>query len=72
LLIPKLHIDSLAETDESHTVLLGKLLLLVPKLAKQHGLGSGFRTAIHTGRDGGQEVFHLHLHIIGGGKISHL
>ena len=71
LLIPKLHIDSLATAEESHTALLGKLLLLAPKLAKQHGLDTGFRTAIHTGRDGGQIVFHLHLHIIGGGKISH-
>ena len=70
LLIPKLHIDSLAAADESHTALLGKLLLLAPKLAKQHGLDTGFKTAIHTGRDGGQVVFHLHLHIIGGGKIS--
>ena len=72
LLIPKLHIDSLAMADVSHTELLGKLLLLVPKLAKQHGLDTGFKTAIHTGRNGGQVVFHLHLHIIGGGKISHI
>jgi len=72
LLIPKLHIDSLAATDESHTALLGKLLLLVPMLAKRHGLDSGFKTTIHTGRDGGQVVFHLHLHIMGGGKISPL
>jgi histidine triad (HIT) family protein len=69
LLIPKLHIDSLASADESHTAILGKLLLLAPKLASQHGLASGFKTAIHTGRDGGQVVFHLHLHILGGGKI---
>ncbi len=72
LLIPKLHIDSLATADESQATLLGKLLLLAAKLAKDHGLGSGFRTAIHTGRDGGQIVFHLHLHIIGGSKISTL
>jgi histidine triad (HIT) family protein len=70
LLIPKLHIDSLAAADERHTALLGKLLLLAPKLALLHGLGTGFKTAIHTGRDGGQVVFHLHLHIMGGGKIS--
>jgi histidine triad (HIT) family protein len=69
LLIPKLHIDSLAAADEGHTALLGKLLLLAPKLAKQHGLSTGFKTTVHTGRDGGQVVFHLHLHIMGGGKI---
>jgi len=72
LLIPKLHIDSLAVADERHNSLLGKLLLLAPKLAKQHGLESGFKTTIHTGRDGGQVVFHLHLHIMGGGKIPAL
>ena len=72
LLIPKVHIDSLATADENQAVLLGKLLLLAPKLAKQHSLGSGFKTTIHTGRDGGQVVFHLHLHIMGGGKISPL
>jgi histidine triad (HIT) family protein len=72
LLIPKLHIDSLAVADENHTALLGKLLLLAPKLAKLHGLDTGFKTTIHTGRDGGQVVFHLHLHIMGGGKIAPL
>lgn len=71
LLIPKLHIASLADADSSHQALLGKLLLLAPKLAQQHGLDSGFKTTIHTGRDGGQVVFHLHLHIMGGVKISH-
>ena len=71
LLIPKLHIASLADADASHQALLGKLLLLVPKLAQQHGLNTGFKTTIHTGRDGGQVVFHLHMHIMGGVKISH-
>lgn len=70
LLIPKLHIASLADADSSHQALLGKLLLLAPKLAQQHGLNTGFKTTIHTGRDGGQVVFHLHLHILGGVKIS--
>ena len=71
LLIPKLHIASLADADVSHQALLGKLLLLAPKLALQHGLNTGFKTTIHTGRDGGQVVFHLHMHIMGGVKISH-
>lgn len=71
LLIPRLHIASLAEAEESHAELLGKLLLLAPKIAKQQGLHGGFKTAIHTGRDGGQVVFHLHMHIIGGAKNSH-
>ncbi len=66
LLIPKLHIASLLETEECHQSLLGKMLFLAPQLAKQQGCTDGFRTIINTGRVGGQEVFHLHIHIIGG------
>ena len=66
MLIPKRHVDSLAECDDSHRDVLGKILLLAPKLAKEQGLADGFRTVINTGRGGGQEVFHLHVHVIGG------
>lgn len=69
MVIPKLHLDSLADADGSHEALLGRLLLLAPKLARQLGLENGFRTVINTGRGGGQEVFHLHIHVIGGGMI---
>ncbi len=69
MLIPKLHVASLMEADDSHAALLGKMLLLVPRLAKEQGLDNGFRTVINTGKGGGQEVFHLHIHIIGGGNI---
>jgi len=68
LLIPKAHVDSLAHCDGTHQAMLGKLLLLAPKLAREHGLDSGFRTMINTGRGGGQEVDHLHLHVFGGGE----
>lgn len=69
MLIPKLHLDSLAQAEEQHTVLLGKMLLLAPRLAREQGLEKGFRTVINTGKGGGQEVFHLHIHVIGGGLI---
>lgn len=69
MLIPKLHIASLQQADGSHAALLGKMLLLAPKLAQEQGLHNGFRTVINTGEGGGQEVFHLHIHIIGGGRI---
>jgi len=69
MLIPKLHLMSLAEAKEAHTDLLGRMLLLLPRLAKEHGLKNGFRTVINTGKGGGQEVFHLHIHVIGGGNI---
>jgi histidine triad (HIT) family protein len=68
LLIPKVHVDSLAHCGEAHRDVLGKMLLLAPKLAREHGLDAGFRTMINTGHGGGQEVFHLHLHVFGGGE----
>lgn len=67
LIVPKLHTESLLYCDATHQALLGKILLLAPKLAKQQGL-NGFRTMINTGREGGQEVFHLHVHVFGGGQ----
>lgn len=69
MLIPKLHLASLAEAQVLHQALLGRMLLLAPGLAKEQGLLDGFRTVINTGRGGGQEVFHLHVHVIGGGNI---
>lgn len=69
MLVPKLHVVSLLEADASHAALLGKMLLLAPKLAKEQGLDNGFRTVINSGKGGGQEVFHLHVHVIGGGNI---
>lgn len=68
MIIPKAHVASLADCDESHQQVLGKILLLAPKLAGDQGLADGFRTIINTGKGGGQEVFHLHVHIIGGTK----
>ncbi|WP_374354277.1 histidine triad nucleotide-binding protein [Chitinimonas sp.] len=67
LLVPKRHIDSLLSAQASDHALLGKLLALAPELARQQGLGDGFRTMINTGLAGGQSVFHLHLHVFGGG-----
>jgi histidine triad (HIT) family protein len=67
LIVPKLHLDSLIACEEKHQALLGKMLLLAPKLAQKQGL-KGFKTVINTGREGGQEVFHLHIHVLGGGN----
>jgi histidine triad (HIT) family protein len=69
MLVPKLHIASLAEVEDAHTALLGRMLLLASRLAREQGLENGFRTVINTGKGGGQEVFHLHIHVIGGGII---
>lgn len=67
MIVPKLHVASLADCDTNQQALLGKMLLLAPKLAKEQGL-NGFRTMINTGHEGGQEVFHLHVHVFGGGQ----
>ena len=69
LLVPKLHIETLKDCAPDHQALLGKMLLLAPKLAADQGL-VGFKTLINTGREGGQEVFHLHMHVFGGGAAS--
>lgn len=68
LVVPKAHVASLAECSSEHEAMLGKLLTLGARLAKEQGLDTGFRTMINTGKDGGQEVFHLHIHIFGGGS----
>lgn len=67
LLVPKRHIESLLTTRAEDSALLGKLLTLAPQLAREQGLAEGFRTMINTGEKGGQSVFHLHLHVFGGG-----
>ncbi len=65
LIIPKKFIPTLADATELDTAILGKMLALVPVLAKEQGLSEGFRTAINTGVLGGQEVYHLHIHVFG-------
>ena len=68
LLVPKAHIGSLYETDPSHAPLLGRMLGLTGQIAREQGATDGFRTIVNTGRVGGQEVYHLHIHVIGGPK----
>jgi histidine triad (HIT) family protein len=75
LVIPKQHISTLSDVTDEHTALLGRMLALAPRLAKDHGVDvrgtgdhatGGFKTLINSGPDGGQEVYHLHLHMYGG------
>jgi histidine triad (HIT) family protein len=66
LVIPKAHIASLAHVSAKDEPVLGRMLAVAQKLALENGSGDGFRAIINTGRIGGQEVPHLHLHIIGG------
>lgn len=66
LVIPKVHIASLDDVGLQHDALLGRMLGLAPRLMKELGVVNGFRTVVNTGRDGGQEVQHLHMHVFGG------
>ncbi len=69
LIIPKAHIATMNDLDDSD--LAARLLLVVPKLAKQQGLAeNGYRTVINCNSQGGQEVFHLHLHLLGGRQMQ--
>lgn len=69
MLIPKRHIASLAEVDDSHAKVLGKIMALTGKLAREHGSPEGFRTIVNTGRIARQDVPHLHVHVIGGDQV---
>lgn len=67
LVIPKRHVASVQDVGESDQALLSRLLWTCNKIAKDKGLSeSGFRLVANTGRDGGQTVFHLHFHVMGG------
>jgi histidine triad (HIT) family protein len=66
LVIPKAHVASLSDTGPQHEALLGRMLALAPKLMAQLGVSNGYRVVINTGADGGQEVHHLHMHVMGG------
>ena len=69
LMIPKLHIESLDKLDESHNDLMAYMMLKLTEIAHDQGLSGGFRTIINTGKEGGQEVFHLHIHLMGGKNL---
>lgn len=80
LIVPKEHIATLSDCEPRHAELLGKMQMLAPKLAQEEGCGyaagqngggkGGFKTLFNTGPDGGQEVYHLHLHVLGDSRRS--
>ena len=69
LMVPKLHIASMAQLETEHAGLLGRMMVLAPQLALQEGCNpypaGGFRILINTGAEGRQDVQHLHIHVIG-------
>ena len=70
MIIPKTHIASMAQVGPEHAPLLGRIMTLAPRLALEQGCQpypeGGFRIVVNTGTVGGQEVHHLHVHVIGG------
>lgn len=70
LLVPKMHIPSMAQLTDAQAGLMGRMMTLVPKLAAQEGCNpypeGGFRLVTNTGVEGGQEVHHMHFHVMGG------
>ena len=78
LVIPKQHVATLSDCTDEHAAVLGRMLALAPKLAAEHGIAAqqaadgtrtgGFKSLINTGPNGGQEVYHLHLHVYGGDR----
>jgi histidine triad (HIT) family protein len=71
LIIPKKHLATLKEAVEEDAQLLGKILLKAKIIAEQKGIDqSGFRVVLNTGPDSGQEIFHLHFHLLGGRRLG--
>ena len=67
LIIPREHITSLDDAESAHKETLGQLLLTAAKIARDNGFAEdGYRVVINTNPDGGQTVFHLHVHLLGG------
>lgn len=70
LVIPKVHIATLNDLAPDDSDLISHLVLSLPTIAKEQGL-KGFRVIINNGPEGGQEVAHLHFHILGGQRLAH-
>ena len=71
LIVPKKEIQTINEADENDALLLGKMILLAGKLAKNNGISeTGYRLSINVNEDAGQSVFHIHLHLLGGNKLG--
>ncbi|MFN6519102.1 MAG: histidine triad nucleotide-binding protein [Nostoc sp. CreGUA01] len=70
LVIPKKPIPTLADAESQDRELLGHLLLTAKRVAQEAGLKNGYRVVINSGDDGGQTVYHLHIHILGGRQLD--
>jgi histidine triad (HIT) family protein len=70
LIIPKKHISTLNDTSDEDTLLIGKMVRTASQLAKKLGIAeSGYKTVFNCNKDGGQIIYHIHLHLLGGKKL---
>lgn len=69
LIIPKTHLATLNELEVEHTSLAGRFFLVAKALAKEHGL-PGYRVVVNTNPEGGQVVYHVHMHVLGGRQLK--
>ena len=70
LVIPKQHIVSAADITAENSLLVARCFEAIPEIAKAEGLDNGFRVITNSGADGGQTVFHLHFHLMGGTQLG--
>ena len=71
MIVPKKEIYTINDTDNSDIELLGKMMLVAKKLAKEKGISeTGYRLSINVNEDAGQSVFHIHMHLLGGKKLG--
>ena len=71
LIIPKTHISTLNDVGDNHKLLVGEILLTSKMLAEKEGISdSGYRTVFNCNKNGGQDIYHIHLHLLGGRKMT--
>ncbi|KAG9353805.1 hypothetical protein JZ751_011929 [Albula glossodonta] len=70
LVVPKKPIAQLSKVEEGDTALLGHLMMIAKKCAEQVGLPKGYRLVLNEGPDGGQSVYHIHIHVMGGRQMG--
>ena len=71
LVIPKEHIPTVNDLEEKHKELIGHIFLVIKEIAKEMGIAeSGYRVLVNCNRDGGQEIYHIHFHLLGGAPLG--
>lgn len=69
LVVPRKHIRNLDDLQVGDEELIAHLMMKIPHIARENGLTDGYRTVTNTGRGGRQEVYHMHFHLLGGGRL---